>query len=94
MDKPISKVAVVLTPQEAVVIAKLREFDFGEIVIKKKNGEPYQIIVSKSTIVTYDEGLDLKDGLAIPRGNILENKELVSLDDIAKLFIKSNDIRD
>lgn len=88
MDKPISKVAVVLTPQEAVVIAKLREFDFGEMIIKKKNKEPYQIIVSKSSIVTYEEGLNLEEGLAIPRGNILENKEIVSLDDIAKLFIK------
>ena len=88
MDKPISKVAVVLTPQEAVVIAKLREFDFGEMIIKKKNSEPYQIIVSKSSIVTYEEGLNLEEGLAIPRGNILENKEIVSLDDIAKLFIK------
>jgi len=91
MEKPISKIAIVLTPQEAVVIAKLREFDYGEMVIKKKDKEPYQIIVSKSSIVTYEEGLNLKDGLAIPKDNPLSQKEVVSLDDIAKLFIKGND---
>jgi len=88
MDKPIVKIAVVLTPEEAVVISKLREFDYGEMVIKKKNDTPYQIIVSKSTIVTYEEGLNLKEGLAIPRGNALADKEVVSLSDITKLFIK------
>lgn len=88
--QPISKIAVVLTPQEAVVIARMRGFDFGEMVIKKKDGQPYQIVVSKSTIVRYEDGLELKDGLAIPKGSDLENKELVSLEDIAKLFIKDN----
>jgi hypothetical protein len=88
MEKPISKIAVILSPQEAVVIAKLREFDYGDMTIKKKDGNPYQIVVSKSTIVTYEEGLNLKDGLALPKGSELAKKEVVSLDDIAKLFIK------
>ena len=72
-SQSIVKIAVILTPEEAVVISKLREFDFGEMIIKKKEGLPYQIVVSKSSIVRYEEGLDLKEGLAIPKGNELED---------------------
>ena len=90
MEKPISKIAVVLTPQEAVVIAKLREFEYGDMIIKKKDNAPYQIIVSKSSIVRYEEGLNLKDGLALPADNPLADQDIVSLEDIAKLFTKGN----
>lgn len=89
-SEPIKKVAVVLTPQEAVVIRQMREFDFGEMVIKKRSGQPYQVVVSKSTIVRYEEGLELKESLAIPPGSELESKEVISLDGIAKLFTKEN----
>jgi hypothetical protein len=88
--KPITKVAVILTPQEAVVIKKLREFDFGELLIKKREGKPYQVLASQSTLVRYEEGLELKEGLAIPEDSELASKEIVSLDDIAKLFTKEN----
>jgi len=88
--QPITKVAVILTPQEAVVIKKLREFDFGELLIKKRGGQPYQILASQSTLVRYEEGLNLEDALAIPQGSELENKEIVSLDDITKLFTKKD----
>lgn len=90
MEKPISKIAVVLTPQEAVVIAKLREFKYGEMMIKKKDDSPYQIVVSKSSIVRYEDGLNLEDGLALPADNPLSEKEIISLEDIAKLFTKGN----
>ena len=87
---PITKVAVNLTPQAAVVIKKLREFDFEELLIKKRAGKPYQILVSQSTLVNYEEGLNLEGSLGIPADSALANKEIVSLEEIAKLFTKEN----
>lgn len=88
--QPITKVAVILTPQEAVVIKKLREFEFGELTIKKREGRPYQILASQSTLVRYEEGLELEESLGIPGDSDLADKEIVSLDDIAKLFTKED----
>ena len=88
--KPITKIAVILTPQEAVVIKKLREFDFGELLIKKREGKPYQVLASQSTLVRYEEGLELEGSLGIPSDSKLAKMEVISLEDIAKLFTKED----
>lgn len=80
--KPISKIAVVLTPFEAAVIGKLRDFDFGELIIKKKEGAPYQVICSKSSIVRYEDGLDLPESFG------LTDEMYKGKVDIQKLFEK------
>lgn len=81
--KPIKKIAVILTPFEAAVVGKLRDFDFGELIIKKKDGAPYQVITSKSSMVRYEEGLNLPGSFGL-------TEEMVGGKvDLNKLFVNS-----
>lgn len=78
----IKKLAVVVSPFEAAILGKLRKFDFGELLIKKKEGQPYQVITSASTIVRYEEGLELPDSYA------LTEEMMGGKVDLNKLFTK------
>jgi len=62
----IEKVLVVVSPLEAAVIIKLREFDYGEMTIKKREGKPYQIVKGGTELLSEKSGLNLKDAIAIP----------------------------
>ena len=64
----IRKVLVAVTTLEAAVLMKLREFDYGEMTIKKRQGKPYQIVKGGTEILDEKSGLNLKDAIAIPPG--------------------------
>ena len=66
--REIKKVLVAVTTLEAAVIKKLREFDYGEMTIKKREGKPYQIVKGGTEILDERSGLDLEDVIAIPPG--------------------------
>ena len=78
--KPISKVAVVLTLFEAAVVRNLRKFDYGELVIKKQKGQPYQMISSESKLVKEEDGLELPGSFGLTE-EMVEGKL-----DLNKLF--------
>ena len=62
----IKSVLLIVTPLEAAVIAKLREFDYGEMTIKKREGLPYQVIKGGCEILTRRMGMNIKDAIVIP----------------------------
>jgi len=62
----IKKVLVAVSTLEAAVLIKLREFDYGEMTIKKRQGKPYQIVKGGTEILEEKSGLDLKGAIAIP----------------------------
>ena len=62
----IKNVLLIVTPLEAAVIAKLREFEYGEMTIKKRDGVPYQIVKGGSEILTRRMGMNIEDAVAIP----------------------------
>jgi len=66
--KEIHKVLVAITTLEAAVIIKLREFEYGEMTIKKREGKPYQIVKGGTEILDANSGLELEDAIAIPPG--------------------------
>ena len=72
----IKKVLVSVTTLEAAVLIKLREFDYGEITIKKREGKPYQIVRGGTEILDEREGLNLKDAIAIPPGLDVSNESV------------------
>ena len=69
----IKHVVLTVTPLEAAVIAKLREFEYGELTIKKKEGKPYQIVKGGTEILEARVGLNLKGVMAIPGGMDVED---------------------
>ena len=69
--KEIKKVLVEVTPLEAAVLMKLREFEYGEMTIKKKEGKPYQIVKGGTEILDERLGLNLEGAVVIPPGTDL-----------------------
>ena len=74
--REIKNVLVSVTTLEAAVILKLREFDYGEMTIKKREGVPYQIVKGGTEILDERSGLNLEDAIAIPPGLDISNKSV------------------
>jgi len=69
MERPcgeIKNVLIAVTTLEAAIIAKLREFDYGQMTIKKREGKPYQIVKGGTELLKEETGLNLEDAIAIP----------------------------
>jgi len=90
MERPkeIQSVLVTVTTLEAAVILKLREFDYGEITIKKREGKPYQVVKGGTEILDESTGLDLEDAIAIPPGLDITDKSVSDI--LSKLYLRKN----
>jgi len=84
--REIHKVLVTVTTLEAAVLLKLREFDYGEMTIKKREGKPYQIIKGGTEILDEKSGLDLEDAIAIPPGIDISDKSVSDI--LSKLSLR------
>ena len=62
------KILVLVSPLEAALIKKLREYDFGEFKVVKQDKEPRRVVIGGSEYLKEEDGMALDYGKDYGKG--------------------------